>query len=343
MISSLISDYFRELTCWSYKHATSIESKRYYRDGITIADWTLATSSNDSNDFYVLIGTSNYYLEIYEGKSINKEPVFTTLVRYPSKIFATRTDKYFLLTNNGTVHIISRTMNAEQRTEFSINKHAQLKIPCTMLLGTIITLNSSEYLVVVADNGQSIGILNLENTFYENIQIPAKLNSILSDQMLNIVTLHCQDESLITLDIKLNTQTNNLSIEANSLEKILKFSLKNNVLATFHSQTHQVLVRSLTSDSPMSKIEFENQCEHICLNDSGEYLFTIIKPRMLYLHRVKDGCQLAKLFLVDLVRSLQADNDFVVMGMSDRRLLTLMIADPQDPKVAEKIKALPSR
>jgi hypothetical protein len=61
------------------------------------------------------------------------------------------------------------------------------------------------------------------------------------------------------------------------------------------------------------------------------------------MYRTSDGQQLAKLFLFNLVSSITADNDFVVLAMADRRLLTLMIADPQDPMVATKIQALPSR
>ncbi|CAF0737665.1 unnamed protein product [Adineta steineri] len=37
------------------------------------------------------------------------------------------------------------------------------------------------------------------------------------------------------------------------------------------------------------------------------------------------------------------DNDFLVLAMNDRRLLTLMIADPDDSTVQAKIQALPSR
>ena len=38
-----------------------------------------------------------------------------------------------------------------------------------------------------------------------------------------------------------------------------------------------------------------------------------------------------------------ADNDFIVLAMNDRRLLTLMIADPNNLTVQAKIQALPSR
>jgi hypothetical protein len=38
-----------------------------------------------------------------------------------------------------------------------------------------------------------------------------------------------------------------------------------------------------------------------------------------------------------------ASNDFIILGINNRRLLTLMIADPDDSTLQSKIQALPSR
>ncbi|CAF3525513.1 unnamed protein product [Adineta steineri] len=40
---------------------------------------------------------------------------------------------------------------------------------------------------------------------------------------------------------------------------------------------------------------------------------------------------------------MTACNDFIILAMNDRRLLTLMIADPDDTMLQSKIQALPSR
>ncbi|CAF3950361.1 unnamed protein product [Rotaria sp. Silwood1] len=90
-------------------------------------------------------------------------------------------------------------------------------------------------------------------------------------------------------------------------------------------------------------IELENECEQICLHESAMYILVLIKPRILYMYRIDDGRQMAKLFLYDFVSSMRVNDDFVVLAMNDRRLLTLMIADPNNPNVREKIQALSSR
>ncbi|CAF4894839.1 unnamed protein product, partial [Rotaria sp. Silwood2] len=61
------------------------------------------------------------------------------------------------------------------------------------------------------------------------------------------------------------------------------------------------------------------------------------------MYRIDDRQQLAKLFVYDFVSFIIADNEFLVLAMNDRRLLTLMIADPNDPTLQARIQALPSR
>ena len=58
------------------------------------------------------------------------------------------------------------------------------------------------------------------------------------------------------------------------------------------------------------------------------------------MYRVADRRQLAKLFVYDFVAFMTADSDFLVLAMNDRRLLTLMIADPDDATLAARIQAL---
>ena len=61
------------------------------------------------------------------------------------------------------------------------------------------------------------------------------------------------------------------------------------------------------------------------------------------MYRFADGRQVTKLFLNDLVSSMQAEKDFLVLALGDRRLLTLFIADPDDPTLEATIRALPTR
>ncbi|CAF1171550.1 unnamed protein product, partial [Adineta ricciae] len=139
----------------------------------------------------------------------------------------------------------------------------------------------------------------------------------------------------------INLQQN--PFQFHSFSNVDKFALKSSSLALYSHDKLQVNVYKNSSEKQCQTIKLDNQCEHLCFNATGEYLFVLIKPRILSMYRTKDNRQMAKLFVYDFVTSMNADEEFVVLAMKDRRLLTLMIADPHDSTLHNRIQQLPSR
>ncbi|CAF1345159.1 unnamed protein product [Rotaria magnacalcarata] len=148
---------------------------------------------------------------------------------------------------------------------------------------------------------------------------------------------------MLTSQVDLNKSNDNGSVQLTPFDEVDKFCLGQDCLAAYNNgKTHLNLhnVRSYTCYEP---IQLENECIQLCLNQSATYAFALAKPRILFMYRINDCKQLAKLFVYDFVSFMTADNEFLVLTLNDRRLLTLMIADPDDPTVQTRIQSLPSR
>jgi hypothetical protein len=149
-----------------------------------------------------------------------------------------------------------------------------------------------------------------------------------------------QDKSLLSCQFQLSNKT---SYQLTPFDKADMYCLKNNCLTTAINGENQLNLHNIESCVCHEPIQLENECEQLCMNDSGDYIFALVKPRILLMYRVKDRRLLGRLFVYDFVTTMVASNDFIILGMNDRRLLTLMIADPDDPTLQSKIQALPSR
>ena len=207
------------------------------------------------------------------------------------------------------------------------------------MFSTVISIDSTEYLIVVADNGGSFAAWTSERVI--NIEIPSltsSLKSVTGERSHDSLLFHLKDRSLVSGRVNLDS-----SIRLTTFTQVDRFALRNNRLVTSNNKTNQLDFYDLHSSASSTRIQLENHCEHLCLNESGRCVFALVSPRVLYMYRFTDGRPVTKLFLNDLVSAMKADDDFLVLAMVDRRLLTLMIADPDDPTVSEKIRALPSR
>ncbi|CAF1375990.1 unnamed protein product [Didymodactylos carnosus] len=70
-------------------------------------------------------------------------------------------------------------------------------------------------------------------------------------------------------------------------------------------------------------------------------VFTL--PHILYMYTTTDLRQMAKLFLPDYVNFINANNEYLIIATRNRRLLTLIISDPNDLELPKKTEALLSR
>ena len=325
---------------WTYQHSTSIQCRRHYRDTVTISEFAIASSKVDPTMIFVLILTNNYYIEIYSGTSLNKEPIFTVDLRSAAKIHATQDGTFLLVTNKGVLQCIAQQTQHSDQVEFHQTVTTQLKIATSSMFSTLVTLNDLEHLVVLADNGQSMALWNGEQMIYVDMPVSSlSIKSIDGYSTNDHIFLHLTDQTLLSCRIDLNPPM----IQMDSCGRIDKFACRNDCVAMVNDEKKQLDLRKIPSHSSCQQIQLDHQCEHLCLNESATHVFTIIKPRMLWMYRVSDGRPLAKLFLFDFVLSMTADKYFLVLAMNDRRLLTLMIADPNDLSISKQIRALPSR
>ncbi|CAF3642827.1 unnamed protein product [Rotaria sordida] len=327
----------QELTSWLYQHSTSIESKRHFPNSTKIDDYAVLSERA------VLIITNTYWAEIYELNSLNKEPLFRLHLRYPTRVFTINEDTFILITNDGSIRCITQQIN-KNNIKFNQTSNKQLNIKCSKLFTSILTLHSKASLIILADDQHSLAIWTSNEIIYMDIDLSqyssTHLIRMTSEKNQEILLFYFENKSLYSCRIQLSNKN---SYQITPFDTADIYTLKNNCLATAINGENQLNLHNINLCICHEPIQLENECEQLCLNESGDYVFALVKPRVLCMYRVKDRRQLARLFVYDYVTTMIANNDFIILAMNDRRLLTLMIADPDDPALQSKIQALPSR
>ncbi|CAF1355188.1 unnamed protein product [Rotaria magnacalcarata] len=347
-IAITLDDSKRELVSWSYQYTTSIHSTRLSFDGITINEFAVASSSLNSDDVFVMIITSNHWFEIYSAKSLGKEAMYSFHLQSPANIHATHKGTFFVLTNNGVLYCISQQVKPDGQVIFDQTANAVLKMKCSVTLSSVLTLNGLECLIVFADNGRKMAVWTTEQLIYMDVNVPydaaaSSLKCITSERTQDFVLLYFDNKMLIACQVKLDRSGQKGSLELTTYGPADKYCLRKSLLAAYHSENNQLTLHDIQLRTRYEPIQLDNECQLVCLNESADYVFALVKPRILFMYRTKDGRQLAKLFTYDYVSFITASNDFLVLAMNDRRLLTMMIGDPNDPTLPAKIQALPSR
>ena len=83
----------------------------------------------------------------------------------------------------------------------------------------------------------------------------------------------------------------------------------------------------------------------ITLDSMKEYLMFFDNKKFLWLYRLKDKAKLACLYMYGLANQIKfsSDSKFACLNMSDRKIYTLMLIDPDVKEHKMRIKELPSR
>ncbi|UJR18077.1 hypothetical protein I4U23_004977 [Adineta vaga] len=335
----------RELTTWSYQHSSSIESTHLFDKNIIIEQFVILSNKNNSDLPFVLILTNHHWIQIYSSHLLNQKPIFQFNLHTSSQIHSTTNGNIYILTNNSFIYSFGQKVLSNNSIEFyQINK-IRLEFSCSMMFSTICRINENESLVILSDDMKSLIIYTIEKTISMNIDLSSyisssiQLKSITSEQEGNYLFLYLNDKTLLLCEI--NIQKNALQLK--SFDKIDRFVFKNTFLALYFNDKLQIHFYENYSNNSFQTIQLDDQCEHLYCNQTSKYLFVIIKPRILFMYRIKDNRQMAKLFVYDFVSFMNVDEDFVLLAMNDRRLLTLMIADPDDLTLQNRIEQLPSR
>ncbi|CAF4890317.1 unnamed protein product [Rotaria sp. Silwood1] len=337
----------RELTSWLYQHSASIESTRLLLDDITISEFALVSINLHSENIFVLVLTNNHCIEIHSAKSLNNEPLFSFHLRSPARVHSTPSGIFYVVTCNGIVYSIIQQITSDEQIQFNQTANIQLKIQCSMMFSSVLTLNGLESLIVVADNGQSMAIWNMQQTVYIDIDVSSyvsslQLKTITGERTKNLLLLYFNDKSLISCQVNLDKSNDKGSLRLTSLDRADKFCLKSHCLTAYNNGKTEFNLHNIHSHTCYEPIQLDNECQELCLNETATYDFALVKPRVLFMYRINDYRQLAKLFVYDFVSFIIAVKEFLVLAMNDRRLLTLMIADPDDPTLQTRIQSLPS-
>jgi len=294
-------------------------------------------------DTAVLVITNSYWAEIYALKSLNKESLFRLHLRYPTRVFSFDENTFILITNDGSIRFITQKIN-KNNIKFNQTLNKQLNIKCSKLFSTILTIDSKISLIILDDNQNSLVICTINDIIYIDINLSqyssTNLLNITSDKFQENILFYFENKSLLLCQIRLSNKNSYHLIPYN---KVDMYCLTNNCLATVINGENQLNLYQINLDISNQTIQLENECEQLCLNQSGDYVFALVKFRILCMYRVKDCRKLGRLFIYDHVTTMIANKDFIILAMNDRRLLTLIIADPHDTTLQSKIKALPSR
>ena len=328
---------FRELTSWIYQHSTAIESTRVFSSSTKIEHYaTLA-------DTAVLIVTSTQWVEIYALPSLHKEPVFRLHTRCAAKAFTTDAKTFILITNDGSIRSLSQQAS-KTLIKFQQTSIKQVNIKCSKLFTSMLTLNSKPSLVILDDDQHSLAIWLADELIYMSIDLSPhaskRLVRLTSEPNQEVLLCYFENKALVGCRIALGKK-NTCHLTLYDTADI--YSSKNNCLATVSTGDNRLYLHNIHSSVCYDPIPLESECEQLCLNESGQYVFALVKPRVLLMYRVSDCRRLGRLFVSDFVTTMVANEDFVVLAMNDRRLLTLLIADPDEPRTQSKIQALPSR
>lgn len=296
------------------------------------------------NEKAVLLITNTYSIEVYALRSLQKQPLFRLHLRQPTRVFTFDQNTFILVTNDGSARLITQQITGKT-VKFNQTLQQQINIQCLRLWCSIVTVESKSSLVVLDDDQRSLVIWTPDNLHTLDINLtsssPIRLLQMISDPCSSNLLFYFENR-LLTL-CQLQILSGNLSFQLTSYESVDRCSLRKNSLVTVNNDEYQLNFYQIDSSNNHGPIELADECLELCLNECGDYTFVLIKPRVLLMYRMKDGRQIGKLFLYDHVTAMVANEDFVVLGMNDRRLLTLMIADPDDSNLQSKIRALPSR
>ncbi|CAF3556883.1 unnamed protein product [Rotaria sp. Silwood1] len=313
----------RELTSWLYQNSASIESTRLLLDDITISEFALVSIIHSENIF-VLVLTNNHWIEIYSAKSLNNEPLFSFHLRSPARVHSTPSGIFYVVTCNGIVYSIIQQITSDEQIQFNQTVNIQLKIQCSMMFSSVLTLNGLESLIVVADNGQSMAIWNMQQTVYIDIDVSSyvsslQLKTITGERTKNLLLLYFNDKSLISCQVNLDKSNDKGSLRLTSFDRADKFCLKSYCLAAYNNGKTEFNLHNIHSHTCYEPIQLDNECQELCLNETATYDFALVKPRVLFMYRINDYRQLAKLFVYDFVSLIITDKEFLVLAMNDRQ------------------------
>ena len=187
--------------------------------------------------------------------------------------------------------------------------------------------------------------------------------NVFSNSFLDLQPIENSD-SLIGLDnlnnlnlIAYHLEANKFRSASNDWLTFESFEIKKNIIVAFDKARNTLVgynVDQIKSDkaenlvnpfrSQLFKIELmEAELKRFGLSSDCKYLHLIVNEKLLKFYRLDDMNLIGELLLYSSPIQMLCSDDYICMSMIDRRVISFLICDPNDPKAIDKIKSLPSR
>ncbi|CAF1119537.1 unnamed protein product [Didymodactylos carnosus] len=276
---------------------------------------------------YLLLMDSKHDVYIYSARDKKCDVLFHHVFINPVRVYSIQ-NSFYILQSNSKVSKLD--------AELCLTDLFQLKFKCQQLLSAV----QGELFTILSDDYSTIAVWHTKLAKLSYISIAQ--NHIMENNgqikeircLQNFLLVYYQNKylRLWNLDNKSELlQLGNASMYSVCQNRIGKYY--NNSLMLF-DMTHRL----------RGEIKLECKCDHLCLNEDGRYiLVTNVEHCLLFMYRVDDGKQIAKLFVQNMTGTIKASKDYVVLTLTNHTLYVLMIADPKINGVREKINTLPSR
>ncbi|CAF1253546.1 unnamed protein product [Didymodactylos carnosus] len=327
-----------EITSWGFAEDCKIKSQNQLSS--FLIDFSIITLTTEELEpmSYVLLVNEASHAQVYLLNKLSDAPVFQMELRTNiARTYSAKNAFYLLCQNDFAYYLPATSFSAIE---------IQLNLSCQKLFGALLTVEATEYFVVLADDSQTIAAwcpskyIRIDLTITPSTDLVVKVHGQ-NDQLV----LWLADQSLALLKVKVNETVCTLSkLGLASLYNGKKDHIAMYTTTSGCTNKFCVKIYDIKTDAYLDyTIVLEDECQHLCLNDDGNYLLTVIKPHILNLYRIADNKQLAKFYVHHHISAMAVNNDYVVMTLNNRQLFTLMIVDPDNLLQQEKLQSLPSR
>jgi hypothetical protein len=202
--------------------------------------------------------------------------------------------------------------------------------------------------------------LSIQNQSLEYFLSPTNLSAT---KLLNSNGLRNTDSvisindlgQLVLIDFDNMNKKANIIKSSPNLFKFHTFKLNNTKMVAYDQLNAQLVVYDLESfvlNKNIKTFSFNDTFARISLTSSivnnigidisSTYLYLVEKKNILLFYRLKDSKRLAQVPLYSKVHSIICNNSFICMAMQDKRVLSFLIAEPNEESI-KRIKNLESR
>lgn len=221
---------------------------------------------------------------------------------------------------------------------------------------SICVTNKSSYLAIMFKN--EILFLNINNLCVIN---EIKFNSDETEGIdYKIEPILDRDDIIATSNdghfklFRLNNEQTLSLIDLNLNKNLKSIEIYGSILSLFDDDCKSLTLYDLSRDikvetdlnEQLFKLDFNDSANIIdyCITKDENYLITCEDKRILSVYRIRNKKELiAKIPISDKITCLTANNEFVIIGTENNRILSFLIIDPIESEHIHRLSKLTSR